>query len=118
MKTQIKTLGDTMVVSIDGTLNHEVQEPLRSNLAKLAHQAESDSVPKKIIFNLENLEFVGSSGISSFIQSLREFNTRAPVKPRYCNVKNEFKRVMQALDDSQVFEFYDSEERARKSFDQ
>ncbi|MCM2324563.1 MAG: STAS domain-containing protein [Oligoflexia bacterium] len=126
MKTQFKKSGDAIIVSMDGKLDFETNLPLRDDLAKLlrgaeadvAKKAHTDSAPKKIIFNLEKLEFVGSSGISSFVQTLKDFNTSAPVKPVYCNVKSEFKRVIKAFDDADAFEFYDNEDRARKSYDQ
>lgn len=118
MKTKIRKIGDTMVVEMDGKLNFETQDTLGRDLRRLADEAKSDSVPRKIIFNFENLDFVGSSGISSFVQALKELNSNAPTKPRYCNVKSEFQRVMKAFDESDNFEFFDNEERARRSFDQ
>jgi anti-anti-sigma factor len=117
MKTQIKKNGDTIVVSMEGRLDFETHLPLREDLNKIMRQAQTDTTPKKIIFDLENLEFVGSSGISSFVQTLREFNASVDTKPRYCNVKSEFRRVIKAFDESDLFEFYDNEERARKSFE-
>jgi anti-anti-sigma factor len=118
MKTQIKKNGDTIIVSMDGILDFETHAPLREDLSKLIDQAQTDSVPKKIIFNLENLEFVGSSGISSFIHLLKEFNSHSPTRPRYCNVKSEFRRIIKAFDEGDLFEFFENEDRARKSFDQ
>src|SRR5262245_53213063 len=117
MKTQIKKSGDTVVVSMDGKLDFETSIPLREQLSKLIQPRRTDSTPKKIIFDLENLEFVGSSGISSFVQTLKEFNASAPSKPRYCNVGSEFKRVIKAFDEEEQFEFDDNEERAKKSVD-
>jgi anti-anti-sigma factor len=118
MRTNIKKNGDTIVVSMDGKLDFETNVPLREDLGKLIRQTKTDTVAKKIIFNLENLEFVGSSGISSFVQTLKDFNSAAPNKPAYCNVKSEFKRVIKAFDETDAFEFFENEERARKSFDQ
>ena len=119
MKTHIKKNGDTMVVSMDGKLDFELQEPLKQHLKKVSENAaKSDIVPTKIIFNLEGLEFVGSSGISTFVQTLKEFNQRSPSKPVYCNVKSEFRRVMKAFDEEGTFDFYENEERAKKSYDQ
>lgn len=118
MKTQVKKIGDTIVVVMDGKLDFETHLPLREDLSRIIDQAKTDSVPKKIIFNLENLEFVGSSGISAFVQTLREFNNQAPTRPRYCNVRSEFRRIIKAFDESDLFDFYDNEERARQSFDQ
>ena len=117
MKTQIRKIGDTTIVTMDGKLNFEAQEPFRQDLSRLIQNSHTDTIPKKVIFNLEHLEFVGSSGISAFVQTLREFNSRSSLKPRYCNVKSEFRRMMKAFDQEDLFEFYESEERARKSFD-
>jgi len=118
MKTQIKKQGDTIIVSMNGTLDFETHVPLREDLSKIIRHAKTDQAAKRIIFDLEQLEFVGSSGISSFVQTLKDFNTAAPTKPAYCNVKSEFKRVIKAFDENDGFQFFDNEERARKSFDQ
>ena len=118
MRTKINKQGDTITVSMEGTLDFETHVPLREDLGKLIRTAKTDSVAKKIIFNLEKLEFVGSSGISSFVQTLKDFNSAAPTKPAYCNVKSEFKRVIKAFDEQEQFAFYENEERAKKHFDQ
>lgn len=117
MKTQIKKQGDTIIVSMDGTLDFETHVPLREDLGKIIRATKTDQTAK-VIFNLEKLEFVGSSGISSFVQTLKDFNNVAPTKPAYCNVKSEFKRVIKAFDETDQFTFFDSEERAKKSWDQ
>jgi anti-anti-sigma factor len=114
----IKKNGDIVVVFMDGQLDFGTYVPLRENLLKLIQDVKKEMTPTKIIFNLENLEFVGSSGISSFVQTLREFNANSPTKPRYCHVKSEFKKVIEAFDEEDLFEFFDTEDRARKSFDQ
>ena len=120
MKTQIKRNGDTVVVSIDGKIDYETQVPLKDELQRLARNTNTrtDSTPTKVIFNLKNLEFVGSSGISNLVQTLKDFNTRSEVKPRYCHVRSEFQKIIKAFDEEQGFEIFDTEERARSSFEQ
>jgi len=115
MKTQIKRNGDTVVVSIDGKIDYETQVPLKDELQRLSR---TDTTPTKVIFNLKNLEFVGSSGISNLVQTLKDFNGRSNVKPRYCHVRSEFQKIIKAFDEEQGFEIFDTEERARSSFDQ
>lgn len=124
MKTHIRKSGDTVVVSIDGKIDYETQVPLKDELMKLARQTSNsntnsgtDSTPTKVIFNLKNLEFVGSSGISNLVQTLKDFNHRAAVKPRYCHVRSEFQKVIKAFDEESLFEIFDTEERAINSFD-
>ncbi len=118
MKTNIKKLGDLIVVTMDGKVDYETQQPLKHNLKDIIQSAASDHSNPKIIFDLENLQFVGSSSISSLIQTLRDFNAQSPVKPRYCNVNHDLKRVIQALDEKNLFDFYDTTEKAKKSYDQ
>ncbi len=117
MKTQIKHVGDTCVVSMDGKLSFENQIPLKEDLDKILRRVSTDAAPKRIIFSLEHLEFVGSSGISAFVQALKDFNLNAPERPRYCHVSSEFRRIMKAFDERDQFEFFETEERARRSFD-
>jgi anti-anti-sigma factor len=113
MKTEIKKIGDTFIVYMDGKLDFETTVPLRETLNRLA----TDSVAKKVIFNLERLEFVGSSGISSFVQTLKDFNQRLPIRPRYCHVRSEFKKIIKAFDDEELFDFFENEDHAKSSFD-
>ncbi len=117
MKTHIKKSENFIVVSMDGKLDFGTHIPLRDELYRLIREARTDSTPRNIIFNLEKLEFVGSSGISSFVQTLKEFNVQFPNNPRYCNVKSEFKKVIQAFDENDLFQFFDNEDRARGSLD-
>ena len=63
---------------------------------------------------MENLEFVGSSGITQFIQTLKEFGSRTDQKARILKASSEFKKVMRAYDDEQTFEFSDHENVAAK----
>ena len=117
MKTHIKKAENEIVVTMDGKLDFGTHIPLRDQLHQLVRDAKTDSTPKKIIFNLEKLEFVGSSGLSTFIQTLKEFNDQFPTPPRYCNVKSEFRKIISAFDDEEIFQFFESEERARSNAD-
>lgn len=112
MKTKITKNGDTIIVSVQGKLDYETQEPLKADLRDLIRSTSqsknpTDSVPTKIIFNFEKLEFVGSSGISAFVQTLRDFNSRSGIRPVYCNVRSEFKKIIKAFDEDNGFDFYD-----------
>lgn len=115
MKTQIKKSGDTIVVEVNGKLDYETQQPFKDHLNKLIRNSKTDTVPTQIVFNLKQLEFVGSSGISNFVQTLKDFNRSSPIKPRYCHVGSEFQKVIRAFDEEEGFDFYDTEERALRN---
>lgn len=113
MKTHIRRDGNVVVVSLQGQLDYETTDLLRDNLFKLQKESKNDQV----VFDLGDLQFVGSSGISAFVQTLRDFNVSTNNRPRYANVRNEFKRIMTAFDDSGTFEFWETTERALRSID-
>lgn len=121
MKTSIRKAGDAILVSVSGKLDFESAVPLKDHLDRILDldrsKKDPDATTPRFIFNFKDLEFVGSSGISSFITALKEFNTKAPRRPRYCNVGIEFRKMIMALDDDILFDFYESEERALESFD-
>lgn len=104
MKTSIRKDGESVIVMLEGQLDFETNDEFRESLMRL----ESQTADNQVIFDLSQLQFVGSSGISAFVQTLREFNVRATHKPRYANVKSEFKRIIVAFDDNGSFEFCDS----------
>lgn len=112
MKTVIRKEGNTVIISIQGHLDYETTNNLKTDLTTLSNSNANEQV----VFDLADLQFVGSSGISAFVQTLRDFNTRSNHRPRYANVKNEFKRIISAFDETGSFEFWETAERAIKSF--
>ncbi|MBC7386595.1 MAG: STAS domain-containing protein [Cryobacterium sp.] len=118
MKAQVKKVGNTIVVSVGGKIDYETQEPFKESLRKVATVAQSsaltDSTPTKVIFDMENLEFVGSSGITQFIQTLKDFGTHTDQKARILKASSEFKKVMRAYDDEETFEFSEENSQAVK----
>ncbi len=120
MKAQIKKVGDTIVVAVDGKLDYETHGSFKENLQKIAAAAKparganTDATPTQVIFDMEGLEFVGSSGITQFIQTLKEFGNKTDQKARILKASSEFKKVMRAYDDEQTFEFADDSAPASK----
>ncbi len=117
MKTQIKKNGDTIVVSMTGKLNFEGQAELKDNLKGILKTSQRDSAGHQIVFNFSKLEFVGSMGISTFVQTLKDFSERSSSRPRYCHVGSEFQKIIKAYDEAHIFEFFSDETTAISSFE-
>jgi anti-sigma B factor antagonist len=89
MKAQIRTdsIGN-ITVHMRGGLNYENSVPFRQELEELIVEN-----PKSVItLDMHFLDFVGSSGISTFVETIKELNLHQP-KIRLSNVKKEFIRV-------------------------
>ena len=110
MKTKISDRGEYMVVEISGYLNFETANPVAQQIERLyANDPQS-----KVVIDLSGLEFVGSSGISNFVKSLRVFN-RSRVKPAYFGVKSEFVRLFRAFEEGSPFDIWNDLEEAKDS---
>ena len=117
MKTELKKQGDTIIVTMNGRLSYECQVPLKERLTKVINHKNTDEAPTQLIFDLKDLDFVGSSGISSFVHTLKNINEKENIDAKYCNVGTEFKKIIQSFDDNQEFEIFDCEKEAHESFE-
>lgn len=76
-------------VHMQGDLNYEFSAPLRSQLQELSEQN-----PNTVInIDLGGIDFVGSSGICHFIETLTILKSKRPSKISLTNVNQEFKKV-------------------------
>jgi anti-anti-sigma regulatory factor len=69
----------------------------------------------KVVFNMRELSFVGSSGITTFVETLRSFAQSNKNKPKFCGLGSEFKRVFAAGELAEL-EVYESANLAVNSF--
>jgi anti-anti-sigma factor len=107
MKARIKNQGNSIVLYLDGKIDYETQDSVCALISKTIRQNKTDSTPKNIIMNLENLEFVGSTGITQFVQQLKAIHSENQVRPVYAGVKSEFQKIIKAFDSDQQFSFLD-----------
>lgn len=104
MKAQIRTdsLGN-ITVHMNGGLDFENSLPLRNELQEL-----STLNPASIItLDMQSLDFVGSSGIGFFVETLQILN-KNKTQIKLTNVKNEFIRVFK-LYNFDAFQLIESE---------
>ena len=70
---------------------------------------------KKVIFEFSQLEFVGSCGLISFVQTLYQFCRQHQPRPRFVGVNPEFVKFMEARGFGSD-DFYESMESAVNSY--
>jgi anti-anti-sigma factor len=117
MKARIKNTNESIIISLDGKVDYESQDEICNliNRTVSQNQNRTDQTAKKIILNLKELEFVGSSGITQFVQSLKAIHQQTDIVPKYCGVRSEFKKIMKAFDETNEFDFYDDEGLSKKN---
>ncbi|MGE3973216.1 MAG: STAS domain-containing protein [Bdellovibrionales bacterium] len=109
MVAEISKRGEITIVRLKGRLDFETPEPFkRTCLAKLKNE--------KVVFNLQELNFVGSCGITIFLDLLNEFSTSNSVKPKFCGLNSEFRRLFLSIHNGPV-EIYDDQVKALSAFD-
>lgn len=113
MKTRISVKGNCTIVEVSGYLDFETARPFTQSIEEIYR----DNSSARVIIDLSNLEFVGSSGISNFVKGLRSFN-KLNMKPSYCGVKSEFKKLFRLFEESSDFDFCDSQSEALKTANQ
>ena len=74
MQAKIHKNGDITVVQLEGRIDFETTEPFRETCQDLL-------LNNKVVFNLSELSFVGSSGIGAFVSFMVTSETEGIAKP-------------------------------------
>lgn len=109
MEAKLQKLGDVTVVQITGQLSIESNVNFRNVcLRAFSHQ--------RVVFSLDGLQFVGSSGIQGFFRALHEIHQGNRYGVRISGLKPDFVRVLQYTTISNL-EIHESVETAVQSFE-
>lgn len=108
MEARIQNDGDVCVVHLKGRVDMEANENFRKTcLGSLA--------VNKIVFDMRELSFVGSNGITPFIETFALLSQRNVATIKVCGLGCEFRRIFEASG-IQNLEIYENEGTAKRSF--
>lgn len=108
MQARINQKGEVIVVELTGKVEIEKTQVFKEALK--VHLND-----RKVVFHMKDLNFVGSTGIQSFFQILREFHMDPSCKIKIAGMKPDFKKLWLYNDTSNV-EIHDNLESALMSF--
>ncbi len=77
-----------IIVQMKGDLNYENSRPFEVELREIIEENPT----AEVTLNMQNIDFVGSSGIGQFVKTLRIVNEER-TKVRLSNVRSEFLKV-------------------------
>lgn len=108
MEAWIERAGDVVVVHLRGRVDYGSTEPFRDHCVK--HLSK-----EKVIFNLKELNFVGSIGITDFVSTVTDLANLSPAGIKFASVGSEFRRIFEASE-MRNLEVYESTDRALMAF--
>jgi len=99
MQARINRHGEIVVVYLSGRVDVETAEPFREACL-------NQLVSHKVVFDFKQLNFVGSSGLLPFLDTIQDFAGRNSNGFKFCGVGSEFRRVFSstALCEIQIYE--------------
>jgi len=105
--------GNTVIFNLEGHLDFETINQFEQSCQRVLVRDSQH----RIVVNMESLRFVGSSGISQFVQVLKTIN-RKECKPKLVSVSSEFEKILRALESSRnPFDIFESEAMGILAFD-
>ncbi|MEK6774004.1 MAG: STAS domain-containing protein [Bdellovibrionota bacterium] len=109
MRTKVEFQGDYTIVQVSGRLDID-----KTSLFKQACLASLKG--QKVIFALESLNFVGSTGILNFFHAINEIHELNNRTCRIAGLSNDFRRVVHLVD-FQSLELHETVDMATLSFE-
>ena len=108
MEAKFAKLDGILVVELKGRLDFETAEPFRRTCMQ-------NLLSEKVVFDLKNLNFVGSLGLKDFVETLENMRQQSGAGVKFCGLSSEFRRLFEAsgIIHDHVFE---TRERAIQSF--
>lgn len=108
MEAKLKKIGEISVVQIQGSLQIEQTQLFRGVCQK-------HFVGQKVIFNMNDVHFVGSNGIQHFIDAMKLITANENGNLKLVGLRPEFKRIFSNLD-IQGVQIHENEADAMMSF--
>ena len=88
MQIMLEEIEDVCVVHLDGVIDFESADSFRASFSDLFNK-------KKIVFNLKNLSFVGSSGVIPLLETIAEISQKNQKHTKFCGVSKEFLKMFE-----------------------
>ncbi len=108
MEAKFYQTGEVTIVALKGRFEIEKTQAFRK-------ACQVSLKGKKVVFCMKELHFVGSTGIQSYFQIIREFSNGNTHKAKIAELKPDFQRLWRTSDCG-VVEIHDSLAAALKSF--
>lgn len=108
MRAAVKKSGDVTIISIEGILSIEHTQPFRRICLE-------KFIGQKLVFNMKSANFVGSTGLQSFLDTIKKIDDSNSFGLKMVGVKPEFRRLLANIETSKL-SFFEDVQPAVESF--
>lgn len=108
MEAKLFQDGEILIVHLKGRVDYDTVESFRKT-------CDNHLFRHKVVFDLSALTFVGSIGITDFVDAVISLNLKSQQGVKFSSVSSEFRRIFQARE-IQNLELYEDSEKAKLAF--
>lgn len=106
MNMRTRTVGDVLVVDLEGRLDAQTSDPASDQLTRLVRSGHL-----KIVLNLDQLTYVSSAGLRVILQSVKLLRA-ANGEMKLCRANGLVKEVIEISGFNSLIRVYDAEQDA------
>ncbi len=103
--------GEVLVVHLEGRLDVSVANEVEEGLAELIDKQDY----RKVLLNMEGIEYMSSSGFRVCISTLRKLNAKEG-SLKMSNIRPAVKRIFDVIELTTLFDIYATEDEALAAF--
>lgn len=103
--------GEVLVVHLEGRLDVSVANEVEEGLAELIDKQDY----RKVLLNMEGIEYMSSSGFRACISTLRKLNAKEG-SLKMSNIRPAVKRIFDVIELTTLFDIYPTEDEALAAF--
>jgi anti-anti-sigma factor len=114
MRVELREKDGVTLIDLSGALDYESLNRFKKGIDAFLNN-EKIRVNKRVIVNMDKLDFFGSTNLAEFITAIKELGSRHS-NLKFCGIDSSFKKVIKYNSHKDNFFVFENEEDAVRSF--
>jgi len=114
MRVELREKNGVTLIDLSGALDYESLDRFKKGIEAFLGN-EKIRVNKRVIINMDKLDFFGSTGLTEFVTAMKELRSKHD-NLKYCGVDSSFKKIMKFNSNKDSSFVFETEDDAVRSF--